>query len=105
MGRSNQNLRSLRQAAQALDIGAAKVLLRLYGFSELAAQIKTKPRFIPPRCRRMIDALCAGTGEGAAPKPPWEFVNDRGEIENLILTPPPPRRTRARVFEDEDPPC
>ena len=102
-----RSMRQLRQAAMAGDHSAAKALLRLYGFGELAAQIKTKPPFVPPRCRRMISALTAGTGEGDEPAGPWEYRNERGEIENLLLTPPPPRKTPAPrvVFEDEDLPC
>ena len=106
MPRPKYDLRAMRrlcQAAMASNPGAAKALLKLYGFPQLASEVRTKPPFIPPRCRRMILAITAGTGEGDEPAEPWEYRNEHGEIENLLWGPPPPRKTHMRVaFEDED---
>jgi hypothetical protein len=94
MGKSNQDLRSLRQAAMAGDHSAARALLKLYGYDQIAAEIKRNLPF-SPRVLKMIGALTAGTGEGEQPGP-WEFVNESGEIESDLLHDPPlSRRARA----------
>jgi hypothetical protein len=96
MGKSNQDLRSLRQAAMAGDHSAARHLLRLYGHERLAREIKRNNLPFPPRVATMVGALTAGTGEGAQPGP-WEVFNPRtGEIENDLQFPPVPRRARQR---------
>jgi len=98
MGRSKQDLRSLRQAAMRGDLSAAKALLRLYHFNELAAEIKRGFPF-SPRVKKMVLALTAGTGEGDEPAY-WERRNERGEIQNLLLNDPPGTRARRAVFEE-----
>jgi hypothetical protein len=102
MGKIKHNLRPMRQAARAGDHSAARALLKLYGFAEIAAEIKRGLPF-SPRVHRQIRALTAGVGEGDK-LDEWERVNERGEIESLLLPDPPPsRRARARniTFEDE----
>jgi hypothetical protein len=64
---------------------------------QLAAEIKRGFPF-SPRVRRMVDALTAGTGEGDQ-LGSWEFINERGEIENL-LHPAPSLRVRGAVDEE-----
>jgi hypothetical protein len=98
MGSSNRELRKLRQAAMAGDQPAARALLRLYGFYALAAQVKLGSPF-SPRVAKMVGALTAGTGEGDQPGP-WEYVNERGEIESIINR-DPPRPARPRVFDED----
>jgi len=84
----------MRQAARAGDHSAARALLQLYGFSQLAAEIKRDKPF-SPRVLKMVKALTAGIGEGDEPGP-WEFVNERGEIESLLHhDPPSPRKERV----------
>ena len=61
MAKPKRDLRSMRQAAMAGDHSAAGALLRLYGFDEIAAEIKRNLPF-SPRVRRAVDALTAGTG-------------------------------------------
>jgi hypothetical protein len=63
MGKSKQDLRTLRQAARAGDPSAARALLRLYQRDELAREIKRNLPF-SPRVRKAINALAAGVGEG-----------------------------------------
>jgi hypothetical protein len=93
--RAPKNLRSLRQAARAGDHSAARTLLRLYGFDELAAGVNRGLPF-SPRVKRQVLALTAGTGTGDQPDE-WEYRNERAEIVSLLLPDPPsPRRlTRA----------
>jgi hypothetical protein len=67
---------------------------------ELASEIRRgKP--IPNRVAKMIAACTAGTGTYDQPGS-WEFINDRGEIESLLLDPPPQGAARRHppVFED-----
>jgi hypothetical protein len=99
MGTSNRELRKLRQAAQSGNHSAARALLKLYGFYELAAQVKRGVPF-SRRVAKMVGALTAGTGEGDEPGP-WEHVNERGEIECIINRDPPPRPARPRVFDED----
>jgi hypothetical protein len=96
---NKRDLRSMRQAAMAGDYSAARALLKLYGFYELAAQVKRGVPF-SRRVRRMVDAMTAGTGEGDEPGP-WEHRNERGEIESIINRDPPPRPARPRVFDED----
>jgi hypothetical protein len=84
----------MRQAAMAGDHSAARALLKLYGYDQIAAEIKRSLPF-SPRVLKMIGALTAGTGEGEQPGP-WKFVNESGEIKSdLLHDPPSPRRARA----------
>ena len=98
-----EDLRPLRQAAMAGDHSAARTLLRLYGDDQLAREIKRNFPF-PPRVKKMIDVLTAGTGVGDE-LGPWEVREADGTIINEIQFPPsPPRRARARAtnFEEQD---
>jgi hypothetical protein len=98
MSKSNRELRKMRQAAMAGDHSAARALLKLYGFLQLAAEVK--PGFpFSPRVAKMVAALTAGTGEGDEPGP-WEHRNERGEIESIINR-DPPRPVRPRVFDED----
>src|SRR5881227_3435573 len=100
MRKTKADLRRMRQAARASNADAARALLRLYGFGALAREIKNDMPFSGP-VRRQVNALTAGTGEGDQPGP-WEFINERGEIESDVLH-DPPAKTGTRppaMFED-----
>jgi hypothetical protein len=102
MPKPKRDLRSMRQAAMAGDHSAAGALLRLYGFDEIAAEIKRKRNLrFSPRVRRAVDALTAGTGAPGTIGE-WEFVEADGTITNDVQFPPSPRRARTRtaVFDD-----
>jgi hypothetical protein len=91
MGKSNQDLRSLRQAAMAGDHSAARALLKLYGHDRLVREIKRNSLPFPPRALTMIRALTAGTNSE------WEVEQADGTFVNdLQFPPPPPRRARQR---------
>jgi hypothetical protein len=45
----------------------------------------------------MVAAIASGVGEGPEPGP-WEIINEHGEIECLLMT-PPTARARA-VFKE-----
>lgn len=79
------------------DAGAAKALLRLYGFGEIAREIKTGKPY-PTRVRNAVNALTAGTDSH------WEIVEPDGSITNLLQHDPPARRRdisiRADNFDD-----
>lgn len=102
MGKLKRDLRPMRQAARAGDHSAARALLKLYGFDELAAEIKRNFPF-STRVWRQIRAMTAGVGKGDQ-LDEWEYRNERGEIVSLLLPDPPSPRRRARniTFEDED---
>jgi hypothetical protein len=53
-------------------------LLRQNGNGDLAAEIRADKPF-PPRVKRMVAALTAGTNTG------WEYVGADGKIFNLLL--------------------
>jgi hypothetical protein len=96
MIKAKRDLRAMRLAAMAGDANAARALLKLYGFREVAAEIKSGLPF-SNRVRRAVDALTAGTNTK------WEVYNEvTGEFENDLQFDPPPRRARARAptFED-----
>jgi hypothetical protein len=75
-------------------------LLKLYGYDEIAREIKPGHPF-SNRVRRMVGALTAGTGQGDEVGP-WEALNPQtGEIESDILHDPPRRaRHRAPILEE-----
>ena len=104
MSKSKHDLRPMRQSARAGDHSAARALLKLYGFDEIAAEIKRGLPF-SPRVRRQVAALTAGTGEGDQPGE-WEWVNEKGQIENDLQYDPPasPRRARSspKHLEEEE---
>jgi hypothetical protein len=91
---SKRDLRAMRRAAMAGDQSAAKALLRLYHFDELAREIKPGR----PHSRRVtnaVNALCAGTDSE------WEVVESDGSITNLLPHPPPRRRNvNIALFDD-----
>jgi hypothetical protein len=94
-----RTFRDLRIAAMAGDRAAMRALLRRHGFVELASEIR-RDKPIPSRVAKMIAACTAGTGTHDQPGS-WDFINDRGEIESLLLDPPPQGTVRrAPVFED-----
>jgi hypothetical protein len=85
----SKNLRSMRQAAMAGNHSAARALLKLYGYDEIAAEIK-RDRPFSNRVRRAVNVLTAGTGEaGTIGK--WEHVEADGSITNDLQSPPPRR--------------
>jgi hypothetical protein len=101
MGKVKHSLRPMRQAARAGDHSAARALLKLYGFDELAAEIKRNLPF-SNRVRRQLLALTAGTGEGDQ-LTDWEYRDESGEIESLLLHDPPSPRSKAPrvvLFDD-----
>ena len=87
-GQPKHDLRPMRQAAMAGDHFAARALLRLYGFDEIAAEIKRNLPF-SNRVRRQVLALTAG-------------IDTEWEADLLRVDLPPRRRTRPIVFEDEE---
>jgi hypothetical protein len=89
---SPRTLRDLKLAAMDGDVAAARALLRHDGKHDLAAQIR-KGKPFPPRVKKMLDACTAGTGTRDQLSH-WEFINARGEIENLLDSP------RAAIFEE-----
>jgi hypothetical protein len=95
---NQRKLRELRQSAMAGNHSAARALCKLYHRDQEAAEIK---RGVPfnPRVQRMVNALTAGTSAEGEPLNEWEFINERGEIENLAQTDPPSPRLR-KILED-----
>jgi hypothetical protein len=79
---AHRTMRDLRLAAMEGDVAACRALLRWHGKGRLAAEIRRDKPF-PPRVKRMLACLTAGTGTRDCPGD-WEFVNERGEIENLL---------------------
>ena len=90
-------LRACMIAALAGDHDAAKQVLKLYGYTQIAREIK-KGKPFSNRVRRAVDCLCAGAGSET-----WEVVLEDCAIENLLMQPPPapgtPPETRHR-FDD-----
>jgi hypothetical protein len=92
MAKAKPKMHDLRVAALGGDYSASRALLRLSGHKSLAVEIRAgKP--IPPRVRRMLGALAAGTNTE------WEFILPDGTISNDLHRPPPPRG-KARVARD-----
>ena len=89
-------LRQCMIAAMAGDHEAAKQVLRIYGYSEIAREIRPGKPF-SNRVRRAVACLTAGTGSD------WEVTRPDGTIENLIMQPPPKRgaKVRTNTFDDE----
>ena len=88
-------LRQCMIAAMAGDHEAAKQVLRIYGYSEIAREIRPGKPF-SNRVRRCVGSLTAGINSE------WEITRPDGSIENLIMQPPPPRgaKVRANTFDD-----
>jgi hypothetical protein len=66
------------------DHAAARKVLKIWGYPQLAREVRDGKPF-SNRVRRAVDCLTAGTGSH------WEVI-EGGVIENLIMSPPPPRR-------------
>jgi hypothetical protein len=94
-------LRDLRIAARDGDHAAIRALLRRYGWSQLASEVRRgKPVTAP--VAKAIRALTAGTGTHDK-LDEWEYRNERGEIESLLIPDPPSSRTAyvpRPIFED-----
>jgi hypothetical protein len=101
---SARTLRDLRLAAMDGNAAAARALLRRSGRGELAAEIQRGKPF-PPRVRKIIDALTAGTGTRDQLNK-WEYREADGTIVNLLQNddaPPFNMHARDEILEDEDP--
>jgi hypothetical protein len=80
-------LRQCCIAARAGDHDAAKQVLKLYGYNQLAREVK-KGKPFSNRVRNAVNCLTAGCGS-----PDWEVVREDGSIENLLMGEPPPPGT------------
>jgi len=76
-------LRACFIAAANGDHAAAKEVLKLYGYTELAREVK-KGKPFSNRVKRAVDCLTAGYGSKT-----WEIVHEDGSIENLLMHEPP----------------
>jgi hypothetical protein len=92
---ASRELRECCLAAMSGDGSAAKELLKLYGEGKLAREIQPGKPF-SNRIRRAIDVLTAGTNSS------WETVFADGSAENLLMTPPPKRKSEARKILLDD---
>jgi hypothetical protein len=90
----------LRIAARDGDHAAIRALLRKYGWPQLASEVR-RGRPVPAPVAKAVRALTAGTGTHDK-LDEWEYRNERGEIESLLLDPPPlgTARRHPPVFED-----
>ena len=88
-------LRQCMVAAMAGDHEAAKQVLKIYGYAEIAREIRPGKPF-SNRVRRCVDCITAGINSD------WEIIRPDGSIENLIMQPPPPRGAvvKANRFDD-----
>jgi hypothetical protein len=90
-------LRECCIAARAGDHDAARQILRLYAYPQIAREVK-KGKPFSNRVRRAVNCITAGCGSET-----WEVIDDDGSIENLLMqAPPAPRslpQTRHR-FDD-----
>ena len=87
MSKPKRDLRPMMRAARDGDHSAAKALLKLYGFGQIAAEIKPGKPY-SNRVRKAVDAITAAIDT---------------EWEDLITVEPPPRRTKAprlELFDD-----
>jgi hypothetical protein len=99
MAKAGRTMRDLRIAARDGDHAAIRALLRRYGWPQLADEVRRgKPITVP--IAKTIRALTAGVGTHDK-LDEWEFINARGEIESLLLDPPPPSARVSRpILED-----
>jgi hypothetical protein len=82
-------LRACCIAALAGDHDAARQVLKLYGYPQLAREVK-KGKPFSNRVRRAVDCVCVACGsldDGSSPS--WEIMREDGRIENLLMQPPP----------------
>ena len=87
MSAPKRDLRPMMRAARDGDHSAAKALLKLYGFDQIAAEIKPGKPY-SNRVRKAVDAITAGIDT---------------EWEDLITVEPPLRRSKAPrvdLFDD-----
>ena len=87
MAKPKRDLRPMHRAAYAGDHDAARAILKLYGFGELAVEIKPGRPF-STRVRNAIGAISGSVDT---------------EWERDLLHDPPPRRSKAprvEVFDD-----
>jgi hypothetical protein len=87
MAKPKPDLRPLHRAAYAGDHSAARAVLKLYGFGELAAEIKPGKPF-STRVRNAVGAISGSVDT---------------EWEKDLLHDPPPRRSKATdvtLFDD-----
>jgi hypothetical protein len=93
--RPSRELRECFLAARAGDPDAARLVLKLYRYEQIAREVK-KGRPFSNRVRRAIDCLTAGYGTH------WEVACADGSLENLVATPPPPPTASARLTHHFD---
>ena len=86
MAKPKQDLRAMQIAARDGDHSAARALLKLYQFDEIAKEIKPGKPY-SSRVRKAVDALTCAIGT---------------EWEDLLVYPPPRRSKPPRldVFDD-----
>ena len=87
MSAPKRDLRPMMRAARDGDHSAAKALLKLYGFGQIAAEIKPGKPY-SNRVRKAVDAITAAIDT---------------EWEDLITVEPPLRRSKAPrvdLFDD-----
>ena len=87
MTKSKLDYLAMLRAAKAGDYGAARAVLKLHGFGELAAEIKRGLPF-SRRVRTMLDAIVAPIGTE------WE--------QDMLLDLPPRRSEAPRVVLFDD---
>ena len=75
-------LRACFLAARGGDHDAAKQVLKLYGYAQIAREVK-KGKPFSNRVRRAVNCLTAGYGTY------WEIEREDGSLENLLMFPPP----------------
>ena len=87
MAKPKRDLRPMHRAAKAGDHDAARAVLKLYGFSEIAAEIKPGRPF-STRVRNAVNAISGSVDTE------WE--------EDLLRDPPPWRSKvpRVELFDD-----
>lgn len=100
MAKAGRTLRDLRIAARDGDHAAIRALLRRYGWSQLASEVRRGKPITAP-ISKMVRALTTGVGTHDK-LDEWEFINERGEIESLLHDPPPlgMARRHTAVFDD-----
>jgi hypothetical protein len=90
-----RDLRSMRVAAMAGDHSAARALLKLYGYDQIAAEIKPAKPF-SPRIARAVGVLTAGTNTD------WEYIGPNNKICNDLHSEPrgkPARISNNNLFD------
>jgi hypothetical protein len=83
---ASPELRECLIAARDGDNDAAKSLLKLYGYRQIAKEIRSGKPW-SSKVRRAVRCLTAGVGSE------WEITHLDGSIENDLMQPPPPPGT------------